>query len=83
MLVRSGDLQSKDMVMWWIISIAYMLIAVCFYRFFHGLNEDFKQRKHYNAHPERYPVLTTWEMILCSILWPFQVLGFILGAMGM
>jgi len=64
--------------MWWIIIGVYLAIAVCVYRFIRSINEDLKQRKHYEAHPERYPVSSTAGLVVCSLLWPLQLLGFVI-----
>ena len=63
-------------------AIVYVCIAICVFRFAYNANEDLKQRKHYNKHPERYGVLPVWGLAILSILWPLQVIGLFIYICG-
>lgn len=64
-------------------SVVYLGIAVIVFRCVYYANEDLKQRRHYNKHPERYGVEPVWSIAIISILWPLQVLGLLIYICGL
>ena len=57
---------------------AYIVIAVFVFGAMHRINEDMKQRKHYDAHPERFGVMPIWIISILSLLWPLQIIGILI-----
>lgn len=61
---------------------AYIVIAALAFRYMHRDNEDLKAAKHYKEHPERYGVLPVWVIAVLAILWPLQIVGFLIYICG-
>ena len=57
---------------------AYLGISVLVFRFAYCINEDLKQRKHYDEHPERYGVIPVFGIAIISILWPLESGGLLI-----
>lgn len=58
-----------------LLSIVYLLIAILVFRASYIMNEDLKQRKHYQKHPDRYGVMSIWALVCVAALWPIQTIG--------
>jgi len=65
--------------MFWLYFSLYMAAAVAFYIKENKINEDLKQSKHFARHPDMHPVGTKLTLVLTSLLWPLQILGFVIG----
>lgn len=62
--------------------MVYVFAAICVFRLMYNVNEDLKQRKHYDSHPERYGVLPVWGIAILSILWPLQIICLLICLFG-
>ena len=71
-------------MVWWILcSVAYFAIAGLFLYVITKLKRDISQRKHYANHPERIKkdFGSFWTDLICSLLWPLQIIGLLVYGM--
>lgn len=65
-------------MIWWILgSAAYLAVACLFFYVIAKLKKRLSNRKHYAKHPEKIEDDfggTTTDLI-CSLLWPLQIIG--------
>ena len=71
------------MILWIVGSIAYLAIAGLFLYIVVRTKRHLAQSKHYSKHPEQFKAEfgSLASDVICSILWPFQIIGFLVYGM--
>lgn len=71
------------MILWILASVLYLAIAGLFFHVVTRMKKNISQRKFYVKHPDRFRAefgSVTMDVI-CSLLWPFQIIGLLVYGM--